>query len=648
MLQESRSCFFSALSPYRELAWSIPVATLPFFISCLLLFPYSLIFPGFCFISLASCVVPSITLTTHQTTSHMDRHHGSTKSKLIAIGLFLMPTVSSHYQSPPANAAPTVNVDSLFQYTTSRNHKVMTQAVEFVVSMQTAPTCTRMAASHLMNECKLLEHAPDFAKSRPEAYLDNVKTEYAAKLAVCELLSAQPFNPTPPPNCDILVPASRHCGKGGSWWYSRQEVPSDKQCYPDFKDHQYTQCLKSLQSTPQYWTSFSNARQNAVVMCQASRDAIERENHLEIFKNLTQVLGDVTSNMQKTTEEYESLIREQRQYSEEAHNSHQQLMEDIQAVQEKAVATVGALDDKFHAFMESSISSLITALAESQSNEIDQIHERMRDFSQDLMLESSQLAKYFTGELQQYHDLARMSLESNHEAQVNSYTVLAGYMGVTQDTINRTNDVADRSLSKVDSIAQRLDIFETQTEHIAEGFAFLSAIPALVTLLFRGFLATIGTLFIFAVLYKLNTKLAAYTAGACSSAFLLHTCGIFDWIGNLPSRIITLHDQSPLASITDMSPWHKGAGIVLVLWLAAYPVCRINAYLGNLIAMTVKRLLSPIWVQPYSNGNGKGFLPSVDVPAPYPRRANEGYYRDDAGHRNYPDYIRDASPPYEI
>ncbi|KAI4909879.1 uncharacterized protein J4E92_010495 [Alternaria infectoria] len=578
----------------------------------------------------------------------MEFQHKLIKAKLITMGLFLLPTVSPHYHSPPANAAPTVNVDSLFQYTTSRNHKVITQAVDFVVSMQTAPTCTRMAASHLMNECKLLEHAPDFAKSRPEAYLDNVKTEYAAKLAVCELLSAQPVNPTPPANCDILVPASRHCGKGGSWWHARPEVPSEKQCYPDFKEYQYTQCLKSLQSTPQYWTSFSNARQNAVVMCQASRDVIERENHLEIFKNLTQVLGDVTSNMQKTTEEYESLIREQRQYSEEARDSHQQLKEDIQAVQEKAVATVGALDDKFRTFMEVSISDLITALAESQSNEIDQIHEKMQDFSQELMLESSQLAKHFTGELQQFHDLARMSIQSNHEAQVDSYTVLASYMGVTQDTINRTNDIADRSLSTVDSIAQRLDIFETQTEHIAEGFAFLSAIPALVTLLVRSFIAMVGTLFIFTVLYKLNAKLAAYTAGACSSAFLLHACGIFDWLGDLPSRVAKIHDRPPLATVASMSSWQKGAGFVLLLWLAAYPVCRINAYLGSLIAATLKRLLSPFWISEYSNENGTGFLPSVEIPAAYPCRADDRYRRDDIGYRNYPKYSKSDSPPSDM
>jgi hypothetical protein len=566
----------------------------------------------------------------------MDFRHGSAIKKLVTTGLLFLPGALSNYHSPPADAAPTVNVDSLFQYTTSRNQKVITQAVDFVVSMQTAPTCTRMAASHLMNECKLLEHAPDFAKSRPEVYLDGVKTEYAAKLAVCELLSAQPVNPLPPPHCDILVPSSRHCGKGGSWWYARPEALNDKQCYPDFKDYQYTQCLKSLQSTPQFWTSFSNARQNAVVMCQASRDAIERENHLEIFKNLTQVLGGVTANMQRTTEEYESLIREQRQYSEEARDSHQQLKEDIQAVQEKAIATVGALDDKFHTFMEASISGLITALAESQNNEIDLIQERMQAFSQDLMMESSQLARYFTDELHQYHDRALVSIKTNHEAQVDSYNILSGYMGSAQDTINRTNEVAGQSLTKVDRIAQRLDIFETQTEHIAEGFAFLSAIPALVNLLVRGFVGTVGTLFILIILYKFNTKHATYTAGACSSAFLLHTCGVFEWLGNLPTRINNVHAQSYVTTIANMPPTHKVTGIILLLWFGAYPVCRLNAYLGFLIGEALRRLFGPLFVSQYTNDGGFGLLPSIEIPAPATHRKEDAYHGNGAGYPNLP------------
>jgi hypothetical protein len=132
----------------------------------------------------------------------------------IAVAILLsLPTTLSHYHSPPANAVPTVNVDALFQHTTSRNHRVITQAVDFVVSMQNAPTCTRMAASHLMNECKLLENAPDFTKTRPEAYLDNVKTEYAAKLAVCELLSAQPSTQWRPRTVTYLSRPREHVGK---------------------------------------------------------------------------------------------------------------------------------------------------------------------------------------------------------------------------------------------------------------------------------------------------------------------------------------------------------------------------------------------------------------------------------------------------
>jgi hypothetical protein len=46
--------------------------------------------------------------------------------------------------------------------------------------------------------------------------------------------------------------------------------------YDDIKGQQLGQCLKSLESRPQWWTSYSNNRQNAVVMCQAARGQIEK------------------------------------------------------------------------------------------------------------------------------------------------------------------------------------------------------------------------------------------------------------------------------------------------------------------------------------------------------------------------------------
>jgi hypothetical protein len=266
-----------------------------------------------------------------------------------------------------------------------------------------------------MNECKMLENAPDFAKSRPEAYLDSVKTEYAAKLAVCELLSTQPpSSAVPPTHCDILVPSSKACVKGG-WWHHAQP-DTDKQCYQTYKEHQYRQCLKTLESSSRYWISFSNARQNAVVMCQASRDAIERENHLDTFKNLTQIMGAVSSNVEKTNDEYETLIKEQKQFAEELRTAQVQLTRDVQAVQDKALSTVTSLDNKFHAFMDASIADLVTALAHNQNAEIARIHESMQVFSQDMVAEGLKLSTFFTTELQRHHEQAMTSLEMHHSA----------------------------------------------------------------------------------------------------------------------------------------------------------------------------------------------------------------------------------------
>lgn len=517
------------------------------------------------------------------------------------------------------------NLDTLFQYTTSRNHKVISQAVEFVVSMQTAPTCTRMAASHLMNECKLLENAPEFAKTRPEAYLDNVKTEYAAKLAVCELLSAQPhtINPLPPTHCDIFIPSTKACDKGGGWWYQSKPVTADnKQCYPNFSDYQYSQCLKTLQSSPQYWTSFSNARQNAIVMCQASRDTIERENHLEMFKNLTQVMSVVSSAMKETTEEYTSLVNDQKEFADTIRKTQDQVKQDMQDVHDKVLATVGSLDDKFHSFMDTSISSLIQALTEGQSNAIARIRDEMQLFSQDMILESSQLAKYLAGELQKHHDRALISLQINHEAQLDSYNTLSDYMGEIHDAAIKINHTTNSSLTNIDTIHQRLETLSSRADHIAAGFALFNGVSDFVTSLMRTLVATTGSLFIFTLVYQINKRFAVHAAGVCSSVYLLHIFGVYETLGNAFSYVANAHqkDQRLVPTMTDLSATQRGAVIILLLWVCAYSVSRVNSFLYHLLHAAFNKILNLSCIRQYQNEGGVGFLPSVEIPASIPQR----------------------------
>jgi hypothetical protein len=509
----------------------------------------------------------------------------------------------SHRYSPPADGTLVPSLDALVQYTTSRNHETISKAVEFLASMETASTCTRAAVSHLISECKNFEGGSGSDKRQLDAYLDTVKKDYAAKLAVCEWLGAQPLDEaTPPHHCEILVPSSRACSKG-HWWF-RTPANTNKLCYPEYSDRQFRTCFESLRAKSQHWTSYSNAGQNVVVMCQASRDALERENHLEIFKNLTQIMGDVSSNIQHTTEAYASLLREQTQFADELREAQDQFKKDTAAAPEKALSTVSELDDKFHSFIGNSISQLTTALADGQAAELVRIRKNLQDFSKDMVTENSHLVGALRTELQEHHERAIVSLELNHQAQVHSHMILSGFMSDITHAANKINATSGESLTIIDNIENRLHTLSSKTENIVKGFAFFSGLARLAASMAQGLIATIGALFIFNLLYRLNRQLATYLLGACSAAYFLHVCGVYQFLDE------SHRSPSFLQHISNLNTTQKGVVIVLTLWLATYPISRISTAINEVFL----RVLSSYWIREYRNEGGTGYLLSVEIP----------------------------------
>jgi len=173
----------------------------------------------------------------------------------------------------PSVARP--DLASVLQSTPSGQQELLSNALRIIHSMESSPTCNRLAALTLINSCKSLEPSSEDSKKKPDEVLDYVKSEYAARLAVCELIGA---TVTPPRECAILIPSSNACVKNRfkSLFQWHDEKPGDELCYPEASRSQFERCLRTLDSRAQWWISYSNARQNAVVMCQASRDAIEK------------------------------------------------------------------------------------------------------------------------------------------------------------------------------------------------------------------------------------------------------------------------------------------------------------------------------------------------------------------------------------
>jgi len=161
----------------------------------------------------------------------------------------------------PASLSPkSVSVEAtddltmLVKPASSGHSEVFSHALELLSSMQSAPSCNRVATSNLLKDCKSIEGP----STNVQPALEDIRSTYAAQLAVCEVRGA---GLQIPPYCDISFASDASKSTRGF------DRPGSAQL---------RHCLKSLESRPQWWTSYSNSRQNAVVLCQAARVEIEK------------------------------------------------------------------------------------------------------------------------------------------------------------------------------------------------------------------------------------------------------------------------------------------------------------------------------------------------------------------------------------
>lgn len=149
--------------------------------------------------------------------------------------------------------------------------------------MQSAPSCNQRAASSLITSCQAFSAGGNDKEVSPGVDLDHLKSLYAARLAVCEVTGA---GATVPEQCTSIFP--------GRSYNTQPHQSNYRGPHDSHEDHlapyrQLEPCLKSLESKPQWWTSYSNSRQNAAVMCQAARFDIEREELLNHHRELAEI-----------------------------------------------------------------------------------------------------------------------------------------------------------------------------------------------------------------------------------------------------------------------------------------------------------------------------------------------------------------------
>ena len=172
-----------------------------------------------------------------------------------------------------------VDLASFLSSKAQKKDAIFLQALQLLDTLKASPSCNRVAATRLVTSCQAIGDKTDGVS--PDAYvaLDRIKSLYAARLALCELDGA---GASVPASCVPLTESTRRKGFLGFM----TKAPSQTDANDSVPDELLEPCLKSLETRPQWWTSYSNSRQNAVVICQAARVETERSELLELHKSV--------------------------------------------------------------------------------------------------------------------------------------------------------------------------------------------------------------------------------------------------------------------------------------------------------------------------------------------------------------------------
>ena len=152
--------------------------------------------------------------------------------------------------------------------------------LDIIRTVEALPACNKVASAALLHSCSGLDESAT-SSDRDNAgindLLEESKSIYATRLAVCELLEAANAVPDA---CSAFVPTKKTTRKRGfKGIFGAKETSQPVVHYQDYDEateRDLKRCTVALGSKPQWWTSYSNARQNAVVMCHATRAQVEK------------------------------------------------------------------------------------------------------------------------------------------------------------------------------------------------------------------------------------------------------------------------------------------------------------------------------------------------------------------------------------
>nr|KAK5448684.1 hypothetical protein LTR18_001772 [Exophiala xenobiotica] len=349
---------------------------------------------------------------------------------------------------------PQPDLTDLLAFRDMEQDPVFQKAMQVINNLANQSTCHQSAAAQLLVTCKASGKSATPASGKHEL-LERSKSVYAVRVAVCETGEGRAAVPA---TCRPVL-----------------DIPQRLQGEIDVvSSKSLAACLEALLVEHYYWTSYSNNRQDANTLCQASTLEASRLEALHSYQKLAELLPEFRQTLESTRSQWSGFVKQQEEDARNINKIQQknqvQLQEqhksEMSAFHRAMVAAKAGLED---------VSQLFHQSMAKTGSEVIQTHEALAqvlsDFAtlQDLLAQVAQttsddnaaVAAVHAEDMHGVHELALATTEALKRLQADE---------VVQDVSNLLLQVK----GDLDSIASAQSVQLASTEHQMELSAELS------------------------------------------------------------------------------------------------------------------------------------------------------------------------------
>ncbi|KZF21091.1 hypothetical protein L228DRAFT_278254 [Xylona heveae TC161] len=374
--------------------------------------------------------------------------------------------------------------------------EIFSEALKLIASIQESTSCYKLATAHLLVSCREFDGSVKgpgtLAKANPTPItLENIKEIYAARLAICELQGAGAPVPT---QCSPLVPQKGekqkpHLRRLMHSLTKQRKGDTGEEEFDSAVENGLSQCLKSLESRPQWWMSYSNSRQNAVIMCQAARAEVEKDELLEIHRTMAGVASEINGALSKTLKVSKAEIHDQKAFAEIVKAFQKSIVQDMEATKlwsqsffKQLVNDMGDIILVFRKQATSAGEAVTQELQHMKSNiqasvkDIQQLRGNFAQVFEDAKSHSSEFAKSQSEDLTTSHELISGLQETLVVIKDAEMQGLLSVIGDIQSHLKVSNDLVSVMHERQNSLDGRIETLNKAFEQLeAKAISFHAA-----------------------------------------------------------------------------------------------------------------------------------------------------------------------------